>query len=142
MVKTIKFIQNLPDGRKSVSLYNSFAKTDFIRLFARGFFMSRRLFIVQNIGLLYSNGCSLQKCVSVLANCGGNSLSSFFKSQISFMPKKPMKLENGRIICTPQSTSGSTKTAIIAFVIISVFISSCCAVVVPTSKLTLFQIWR
>ena len=38
MVKTIKFIQNLPDGRKSVSLYNSFAKTDFIRLFARGFF--------------------------------------------------------------------------------------------------------
>ena len=59
MVKTIKFIQNLPDGRKSVSLYNSFAKTDFIRLFARGFFMSRRLFIVQNIGLLYSNGCSL-----------------------------------------------------------------------------------
>lgn len=141
MVKTIKSIQNLPDGRKSVSLYNSFAKTDFIRLFARGFFMSRRLFIVQNIGLLYSNGCSLQKCLSVLANCGGNSLSSFFKSQISFMPK-PMKLENGRIICTPQSTSGSTKTAIIAFVIISVFISSCCAVVVPTSKLTLFQIWR
>lgn len=141
MVKTIKSIQNLPDGRKSVSLRCKYAKPALTYLFARGFFMSRRLFIVQNTGLLFSHGCSLQKCVSGLATWRGNSPSSFFKSQISFMPN-PMKLENGRIICTPQSTSGSTKTAIIAFVIISVFISSCCAVVVPTSKLTLFQIWR